>query len=210
MNVPDRRLQLIRLVHVAARELQLDKDTYRAALQAATTTAARPGKSSAAEMSAVELERVLAHFKRTGFKVRSKDSGGRQGRPLDQSPTASKLRAVWLDLASLGIIRDASEAALAAWVQRETGIAAIDWLDGEQRSKCIEKAKKWRDRIIHGRRVALAGALGVAFSSRGAGLAALRKAIDAAAQKVLGRSIDVESMHEDEYQLLLRSAGRPQ
>ncbi|XLM22170.1 regulatory protein GemA, partial [Chromobacterium piscinae] len=60
------RQRLIRLIHVAKRELALDDDSYRAILQ-------RIGRqASAADLSVPELNQVLEYLKRNGFKVRSK------------------------------------------------------------------------------------------------------------------------------------------
>ena len=59
------RQRLIRLVHIAQRELKLDKETYRAALL--TVTGGK--KDSCSSMSAAELQLALDHFKRFGFKA---------------------------------------------------------------------------------------------------------------------------------------------
>ena len=58
------RQRLIRLVHVAQRELKLDKETYRAALLSVTGGK----KDSCSSMSAEELQLALDHFKRFGFR----------------------------------------------------------------------------------------------------------------------------------------------
>ncbi|WP_251280533.1 regulatory protein GemA, partial [Enterobacter hormaechei] len=56
------------------------------------------------------------------------------------------IRALWLEMAAAGIVRDSSEQALALWVKRETGISALRWLSNEQASSVIEKLKKWQRR----------------------------------------------------------------
>lgn len=135
----DERLHLIRLVHVAYRELQLDKDTYRAALVTAT------GKDSCSRMSAAELQRALDHFKRVGFKVRAK---ARPSRPLDQRPESQKIRALWLLLHQLGAVKNSSEEALAAYVKRIAHVEALQWIDGHQAERLIETMKKWAMRFL--------------------------------------------------------------
>ena len=65
MTTNDKRGQLIRLIHVAKRELKLTDDVYRAALGEAAN-----GKESSANMNIKELEAVLALFKNIGFKVK--------------------------------------------------------------------------------------------------------------------------------------------
>jgi len=148
---PNTRQSLIRLIHVAKRDLALDDDTYRALLVAAT------GKDSSAGLSVPQLERVLAHMKRSGFTVRHKAPADRPrnsrhplgslSRVIDQDAQSKKIRALWLSLHDVGVVRDCSEAALAAYVKRITGIDALQWLDGEQASRVIETLKKWRARV---------------------------------------------------------------
>ena len=141
------RDRLIRLIHVAKRDLALDDETYRAALVAVA------GKTSSAAMSAPELHKVLDHLKSKGFKVRQ--SG--QSRPLARYPEARKIRAVWLLLHALGAVRNPSEAALAAYVKRITGIDALQWIDGYQAERLIETMKKWAMRFLPNAVRALAG-----------------------------------------------------
>ncbi|MCW0207604.1 MAG: regulatory protein GemA [Achromobacter sp.] len=135
------RQRLIRLVHIARRDLQLDVETYRAALLAATGGK----KDSCSSMSAAELQQALDHFKRVGFKVRLKP---RPSRPVDLHATSKKIRALWLLLHDLGAIANASEEALAAYVKRITGVEALQWIDGRQAERTIETMKKWAMRFL--------------------------------------------------------------
>jgi len=147
---PDPRQSLIRLIHVAKRDLALDDDTYRTMLLTVT------GKDSSAGLSIPQLERVLAHMKAHGFKVRhksppdrprnSRHSPGGLSRPIAQDAQSKKIRALWLSLHDMGAVRDGSEAALAAYVKRITHIDALQWLDADQASLVIETLKKWQAR----------------------------------------------------------------
>ncbi|WP_454465599.1 gp16 family protein [Citrobacter cronae] len=131
--------RLIQLIHIARNDLQMDEDTYRQMLQCLT------GKASTKGMDVTQLNRIMESMKKKGFRV--KPSGkARSGLPLDTHPQSKKLRALWLEMASAGIVRDSSEQALALWVQRETGISALRWLSNEQASNVIEKLKKWQRR----------------------------------------------------------------
>ncbi|HFL4510524.1 TPA: phage protein GemA/Gp16 family protein [Escherichia coli] len=60
------RTSLIKLIHVARRDLQLDDDTYRVFLVQCT------GKTSCRELSVAQLERVLDAMKARGFKKQKK------------------------------------------------------------------------------------------------------------------------------------------
>ncbi len=130
---------LIRLIHVAKRELGLDEDTYRAALGTAV-----PGKTSAADMTLVELEKALEHLKKKGFQVRPK-AGSRK---LADDAQSKKIRALWLEMHGQGIVKHGDESALAAYVKRITRVEALQWLSTEQASRVIEALKSWQSRAI--------------------------------------------------------------
>lgn len=133
---PQTRQKLIRLIHVAKRDLAMADDDYRGVLQSVA------GKASSADLSASELERVLAHLKRCGFKVRT-NKGGRAQADDSQS---RMIRGLWIELADLGVVHNRSEEALAAFVKRMTGVDALSWLTAAQASRMIEHLKQWRDR----------------------------------------------------------------
>ncbi len=130
----------------------MDEETYRAALITASG-----GKSSTREMTVPELERVMAHMKRVGFKVRTpaKTRGGAApskraapSRTLAHDPESKKIRALWLLLHALGAVRNPSEAALAAYVKRITGVDDLHWISSGQAKTLIETLKKWALRFL--------------------------------------------------------------
>lgn len=137
--------RLIQLIHIARHDLQMDEDTYRQMLQGLT------GKASTKELDISQLNRVLTSMKKKGFRIRPARKTG-TGVPPDDHPQSRKIRALWLEMADAGIIRDRSERALALWVQRETGISALRWLSNEQASSVIEKLKKWQRRATGAKR----------------------------------------------------------
>lgn len=139
------RKTLIQLLHVARRELGMDEETYRGALQAATAQGNRAGKRSASDMSVPELQRAVDHMKRCGFKVKAKTA--QAPRPV-VLPAAKKIRALWSELHAVGRVRDKSDAALDLWIKRETGVEALAWLDVSQASQVIERLKKWGTRKV--------------------------------------------------------------
>lgn len=138
------RTRLIRLIHVARRDLSMDDDAYRAIVADKSG-----GKSSAADCSVAELEKILAHLKAAGFKVRKpKAVKPVEQRRLDTSVEASKVRALWLLLHELGAVRNPSEAALAGYVRRMAGIDDLRWADGKAILTLIESLKKWAMRFL--------------------------------------------------------------
>ncbi|EAY4676032.1 DUF1018 domain-containing protein [Salmonella enterica subsp. enterica serovar Rubislaw] len=139
------RDKLISTIHVAKRELRLDEDTYRDALRTAT------GKTSCRDMTLPELSKVLAAFKKRGFKVRSKP----HNRALKPATVTAKVRAVWRLMHAQGFIASDGEAALNRWVRKQTapqnggeGVANYQWLEKEPAlaSDVLERLKRWHRR----------------------------------------------------------------
>ena len=132
-----RRTALIKLIHVATRELGqtvgLDELAYRDILRIV-------GKSeSLAAMDIPAMEQVLEHLKGKGFKVRPKAAD----RSQTVGPQVSKVRALWLFLHALGEVRDPSERALAAYVKRIAKVDDLRWASGDAVTALIETMKKW-------------------------------------------------------------------
>ncbi len=134
------RLRLIKLIHVARRDLQMDEDTYRLMLAGMKGL---DGATSTADLSVPNLYRVLEQLKAKGFKVRPKGKGKR---PQAADPQSKKIRSLWLTLRDQGAVNDASEEALVAFVKNMTGVEALQWLSGEQASQVIENLKQWAGR----------------------------------------------------------------
>ncbi|MGZ8362461.1 MAG: gp16 family protein [Caulobacteraceae bacterium] len=149
-----RRLMIAK-VKIAQKDLGLDDGDYRAVLQRLT------GKTSAADCSQQQLGVVLDHFKAQGWAPRK--AGGhshRQAgktpfrRPADH-PFAKKARAMWISLAQLGVVRDASEHALEAFARRQLKVERMQWADQGLGYKLIEALKAIAER--HGWSQDLAG-----------------------------------------------------
>lgn len=135
------RLRLIKLIHVARRELGIDDDTYRLMLAGMKVLG---GATSTADLSVPNLMKVLEQLKLKGFKVRpNKD----QKRSLADDEQSKKIRSLWLTLHDLGVVRDPSEAALAKFVQSMTRVSALQWLSTKQASRVIENLKQWLLRV---------------------------------------------------------------
>lgn len=135
------RLRLIKLIHVARRELRMDDDTYRLLLAGMTGL---DGATSTADLSVPNLLRVLEQLKLRGFKVRPNNQ---PKRPLADDIQSKKIRSLWLTLHELGAVRDPSEAALAKFVLGMTRVSALQWLTTAQASRVIENLKQWLLRV---------------------------------------------------------------
>lgn len=137
----DRRTQLIRLIHVARRELGMQEDDYRAML---ANIPQLEGATSSAKLSIPKLSLVLETLKAKGFKVAPKRNA--QTRKLADDPQSRLIRHFWLSLHTDGKVRDPSEQALAKYVARLTKVDQLQWLDGKQATVVIESLKQWLER----------------------------------------------------------------
>jgi phage gp16-like protein len=135
LSDPARRRDLA-AIHVAKKQLGMDDDTYRAMLWSVGRV------RSSGDLDFAGRKRVLEHLQACGFSRR---------RPLARDPQSRKVRALWLELKALGALRDASEGALAAYVERATGVKALQWLSADQASVVIEQLKAWQKRLARGR-----------------------------------------------------------
>ncbi|MCG9079436.1 gp16 family protein [Laribacter hongkongensis] len=192
------RQRLIRLIHVAKRDLALDDDSYRAILRRIGT------KESAADLAVPELEKVLEHMKRSGFKVRSRNSR----LSLAADPQSKMIRGLWLELAGMGVVRNPSESALRTFVAQMTGIDLMKWLSTEQASQVIEHLKEWRERVIRSRRTRLVEAMHLALPAGIEAVAAEEEQLRDTADRVLGRRAGVGDMTETEFQKVLQQCTR--
>ncbi|MCR5855971.1 gp16 family protein [Mesorhizobium sp. J428] len=125
-------------IHVAKKQLGLDDDTYRDLLQRVT------GKRSAGDMSEAERQAVLDEMRRQGGGFKPGSNGSRK--PLE-GRFAKKLQALWIAGWNLGVVRDRDDAALIAFVRRQTHIDHVRFLvDAAEARKAVEAIKGWLTR----------------------------------------------------------------
>lgn len=130
-------------IHIAKKQLGLDDETYRAIL-------ARhgEGKTSSRELTIAQMDAVLREFTGKGWAPTPPKSKGKQGRKLATGPEIEKIRALWLWMHEIGIVRNPSESALAGYARRMAGIDDLHWADGWQCHRLIETLKKWAQREL--------------------------------------------------------------
>lgn len=123
-------------IHTGCKHLGLDEDARRD-LYARVT-----GKRSLREMSADEQESVVAELRRQGFKVVSM---ARQ--QAFKGRYVPMMQALWLDGYHLGLVRNPTDAALIAFVKRQTRIDHMRWVnDAADARRVIEALKGWMAR----------------------------------------------------------------
>lgn len=136
--MPSPRNGLIAKIHIARAQMALDEDCYRALLRRVG------GKDSSKAMSLGQLEAVLAEFKRLGFAGKPARAGKRK---MASAPQAKKIRALWLVLHQMGVLRDPSEEALAGFVARSCGIDDLHWITPADADRVIRALRGWIQRL---------------------------------------------------------------
>ena len=137
-TAPDLRRRELAQIHIAVQQLGITDDDHRSLLKSVC------GVASAGDLDDAGRQRYLAHLKKLGFKP-VRRTGDRTQADDAQS---RKIRALWLTLHDLGAVRNPSESALAAYVQRTTRVAALQWLNARQTETVIESLKKWAMRYL--------------------------------------------------------------
>ena len=135
------RKQLIKLIHIARRELGMQDEDYRAML---ANIPALEGATSSASLTIPKLKLVLETLKGKGFRVvpRSKKPQAK----LADDPQSKLIRHLWLSLHAAGKVRDPSESALAKYAARLTKVDQLQWLNSSQAAVVIESLKQWLGR----------------------------------------------------------------
>jgi phage gp16-like protein len=136
------RNKLLSAIHAAKKRMGLDDGTYRDMLERLT------GKRSAGAMEDKDLHEVLAHLNVSGAG-RAGDAVYRRVVRAADGPNAAlvnKIRALWISLAHLGEVDDRRDSALLAFVERQTGKQALEFLTPIDCNKVIEALKAWAAR----------------------------------------------------------------
>jgi len=106
------------------------------------------GKASCRDMSAAELRAVLAEMDRSPAARTKPRTASRRDR-LPATAHRGKLWALWLSAWNLGVVDRPTEAALCAFIKRQTGLDAAQWArDERETAKAIEGLKAWLARPV--------------------------------------------------------------
>ena len=132
---------VLRALHATLRQIGLDDDDKRALYSRVT------GKWSAKDMSEDERAAVKDELERLypQIKTASKRKATRfNGRSKLSGKYAAKLQALWIAGWNLGLVRNRDDAALEAFVKRQTGLDAVRFCHHpEDAAKAIEALKSW-------------------------------------------------------------------
>ncbi|WP_315742796.1 MULTISPECIES: regulatory protein GemA [unclassified Bradyrhizobium] len=127
---------MIATIHTLKAKASLDDDTYREVL------ARQAGKRSAKELTVREAGRVIEYL-----RTASGDPGPAGAVSGLDGAIGSKLRALWITGWNLGIVRDRTDRAMLAYLQRQTGVSHVRFLHiAGAGSAAIEGLKSWLSR----------------------------------------------------------------
>ena len=130
----------IAAIHVAKKQLGLEDDVYRAKLYNIT------GKRSAKDMTEGERQNVLKVLRKEGFEPKPAERR-QDGRQKLTGKYVKKLQALWIAAWNLGLIENRDDAALLAFVKRQTGIDHTRFLHHhDDASRAIDGLKAWMNR----------------------------------------------------------------
>jgi len=144
----NRRNGLLGKAAIAVKQLGLADEDLRAILRE------RYGVASRSQLDVGQLADLIEHFKSKGFQESApRNARGPTGKGRTQAdhPEARKMRALWLSLHHLGVVRDPSERALVEFAKRvtggsQTGLSAIQWIKDADAQKVVEALKDWASR----------------------------------------------------------------
>ena len=133
-------------VHAGAKALGWDDDLRRQVM-----AERYQGKTSSKDLTDDQLRDFARHIGRLqdAAKAASKHRQPKRAgkRALAPGAQASKARALWLSLYHLGAVADPAEAALDAWVERQTGVASLRFADQVVADQVIRGLRNWCDRV---------------------------------------------------------------
>ena len=130
----NKKLNLIKLIHVAKTKLGLDDDVYRDILESTT------GKTSSKLLTPAQLEAVLDRLKQLGFEVESNKTGVKN---LASDAQSKLIRHLWLQLYHAGQVKNGSEKALAKFIENRVKVSALQFLSSESADMVINHLRQW-------------------------------------------------------------------
>lgn len=119
---------LIAKIHIGKKQLALTDADYRALVKRIT------GQTSAAECSERQLEAVIGEMQRLGFRPTRTVKPSAKGH-------VRLIHALWAEARRCGAIQSGSPKALNAFVARQTGVDAPEWLTAKAANPVIEALK---------------------------------------------------------------------
>lgn len=202
----------IAAIHVGCKQLGIEEDEKRAIYARVT------GKASLTMMKPAEKDAVLQELRRLGFATIARRPNGRQQL---SGKFAKKLQALWIGAWNLGLVRDRDDAALVAFVKRQTGLDQVRFLHHADDARAVVEAlKDWMKREarvmfgnLNGQDWLIADGAKIAWAqwrilNPGADLI-VRKGFDAEVYAIIGtRHSHLGDLKGKEWQIVMNELGK--
>lgn len=131
-------------IHIAKKDLGMEDDAYRAMLMDVAKV------DSASKLDFHGQFAVLQRFKELGWKPKFRKIGPKSHKPkwTGKKSQGDKIRALWIEMADIGIIKNGSEDALRSYIKRMSKgrFEAPQFCDEDTASRIIESLKQWKKR----------------------------------------------------------------
>lgn len=149
------RAALVKKINTARSQLGWDEETW-AAVKSTHGNCLSIAASATPPATVAQLQAILDHARTCGFKDRYRQRNGTLSQPLAQDAQAKRLRALWLEMHTLGAVQDAEETALCHWIMTtkkgavQTGhvTTSISILPTADIDNAIGRLKQWRIRWL--------------------------------------------------------------
>ncbi|MGH8327258.1 MAG: phage protein GemA/Gp16 family protein [Steroidobacteraceae bacterium] len=132
----DARRAMLAKIHIAAKRLALEDESYRALVKRVT------GRESAGDCDLQGLDALLREFRKLGFDDAKRRSAFQR---VSEKAYVRLIYALWGELEPH--LREPSSGALRSFVKRQTGLSAPEFLGPEQANRVIEGLKAWLARV---------------------------------------------------------------
>jgi len=151
-----RRALLVKKINTARRQLGWDDEAWET-IKFVHGQCQSIAKAAQPPATMAQLEAILNHARACGFKDSYKKANGQRSQPLSQASQTKLLRGLWLEMHTLGAVRDPDENALCHWVMSTrkggeksgnvtTNLAFLEWCGDDLQA--IERLKQWRLRWL--------------------------------------------------------------
>jgi len=139
---PDHAKRLKQLINIGKSELRWDDGFYRAML-ADHGARLMDGRYSLRTLSVPQMEQLLHHMKRCGFRPRRRGEGNVKRLADWREPLIAKITKLWFRLHEEKVVKNPSKAAMAKWCSQHTGAAKLEWAEKKGLIDSIEGLKSW-------------------------------------------------------------------
>lgn len=129
-------------IHILKKDCNLTEDQYRDLIYTLTNGQ----KRSAADCDDTERKRLVAHLALLARRLAPKAARPSRAARSPLNGPQKKVFALWKVLEAAGVVRSGEVRSLRAFIERQTGLSALEFCDNGACSSLIESLKAWAKR----------------------------------------------------------------